>query len=364
MKILALATHPIEGASTRYRVLAYRPFLERHGFTVAFHPFFPSKALATIYRSGSPLGKLYYMIRGAMERAAQLRSRDFDLLLIHREIFPLGWTVFLSQLKRRRFRIIYDYDDALFLPQRRDRWLLSRLEYPNGARRLISASDAVIAGNQHLFEYASRYHSRVVLIPTSIDTSRLPSQPDLEPNRKCVIGWIGSHTTEKYIHHLRTVFETLSRSCSFVVKIVGANKRFPIDGAEVVYHSWQLNEEMEEFRSCDIGVYPLWDDEWARGKCGFKAIQFMAAGIPVVASAIGMNREIIQDGANGFLAASEGEWCDKLLRLIEDPLLRHKIGVAGRETVEKEYSFAVNAPKLLAVLNATLASPATRGGVP
>lgn len=363
MKILALATHPIEGASTRYRVLAYRPFLERHGFTVAFHPFFPSRALATIYRYGSPLGKLYYVIKGAIERAAQLRSRDFDLLLIHREIFPLGWTVFLSQLKNRRFRIIYDYDDALFLPQRKDRWLLRGLECPNGARRLISASDAVIAGNQHLFEYASRYHSRVVVIPTSIDTSQLPSQPNFERNRKCVIGWIGSHTTEKYIQGLRAVFETLSGKCSFMVKIVGANKQFPVNGTEVVHYPWRLNGEMEEFRSCDIGVYPLWDDEWARGKCGFKAIQFMAAGIPVVASAVGMNREIIQDGINGFLATSEAEWCDKLRLLIEDPFLRRKIGLAGRETVERQYSLEGNAPKLLEVLNLTLSRPLPAGSV-
>jgi hypothetical protein len=280
VKILALATHPIEGASTRYRVLAYRPYLERHGHEVAFHPFFPSGSLETIYRPGSPLAKLYYVLRGALERAARLRAGGFDLLFIHREVFPLGWTVFLSRLKKRRFRIVYDYDDALFLPQRRDRWPLRRLEDPDGARRLIAVSDAVIAGNQYLLEYARRYNPRVVLIPTSIDTSEPPSQVNGGQQQRCMIGWIGSHTTEKYIHSLRQVFETLSKTCSFAVKIVGANKRLSLDGTEVIHLAWQMSREMEEFRSCDIGVYPLWDDEWAKGKCGFKAIQFMAAGVP------------------------------------------------------------------------------------
>lgn len=352
MKILALATHPIEGASTRYRVLAYLPFLERHGYRVTFHPFFPSEAMAAIYRSGSPLRKLYSVLKGTLERAAQLRSCDFDLLFIHREMFPLSWPVFLSHLKtrKRQFRVIYDYDDALFLAQRRDRWLLRKLETPNATKTLITLSDVVIAGNNYLSEYAKRYNSRVVLIPTSIDTSELPPRPNTGQLGRCVVGWIGSHTTEKYIHSLHPVFETLSQECSFAVKIVGANQKLSLNGTETIHLPWQMNSEMKEFGSCDIGVYPLWDDEWAKGKCGFKAIQFMAMGVPVVASAVGVNKEIIQDGVNGFLAASHQEWCGKLLSLIQDPALRRKIGMAGRETVEAEYSLTTNAPKLLEVL--------------
>jgi glycosyltransferase involved in cell wall biosynthesis len=141
--------------------------------------------------------------------------------------------------------------------------------------------------------------------------------------------------------------------CCFAVKIVGANARFSPNGIKVIHRPWRLAEEMAEFASCDIGVYPLWNDEWAKGKCSFKAIQFMATGVPVVASAVGVNTEIIQDGVNGFLATSEAEWCDKLAWLIEDPSLRRRIGAAGRETVEREFSLLVNAPKLLEALRAT-----------
>lgn len=279
-----------------------------------------------------------------------LRSRDVGLFLIHRELFPLGRNFFLSQLKRRA-KIVYDYDDALFLPQRQDRWLLGKLEHPDGTKELIGASDVVIAGNTFLLEYARRYNPRVVLIPTAMDTSKiLPREFDGRHGR-CVIGWIGSHTTEKYIHGLRLVFEKLSANVSFSLKIVGARRKLAVDGVEVIQLPWELKREADDFRSCDVGVYPLWDDEWARGKCGFKAIQFMAAGVPVVASAVGVNNEIIKDGVDGFLATSEEEWCSKVLLLLKDPGLRRELGMAGRRTVEERYSLRTHTPRFLAALN-------------
>jgi glycosyltransferase involved in cell wall biosynthesis len=360
VKILALATHPIEVASTRHRVLAYLPMLEARGHQVEFQAFFPSAALPTIYGPGRQLQKLYWVLRGALDRSIGLRSRRWDLVFIHREIFPLGRTFFLSQLTRRNVRIVYDYDDALFLPQRADRGLLGRLERPSGTRELIAASDIVIAGNSYLAEYAHRYNPQVLVIPTSIDTAEFPVESGNGYPERCVIGWIGSHSTEKYIHSLGPVLQTVARAVPFTVKIVGANRQLTGDGLRVTHLPWRLDREREDYRTCDIGVYPLWADEWARGKCGWKALQFMAAGVPVVASAIGANKEIIQDGVNGLLATSEGEWCEKLRWLIEDPQLRRKIGAAGRETVEKHYSLAVNGPKLVDALQAALRLQAGR----
>lgn len=363
MKILAVATHPVEGASTRYRILAHLPALERSGFQVKFHPFFPSGALATIYEPRSRLRRLYYLLKGALERSRCLRSGDFGLFLIHRELFPLGRNFFLSQLKKRRVRMVYDYDDALFLPQRQDRWLLRRLENPEGARELIEASEAVIAGNAFLLEYAKRYNPRSVLIPTALDTAKIRTRKFDGQQGRCVIGWIGSHTTEKYIHALRPVFEKLSKDMSFSVKIVGARQRLTVNGGEVIQLPWELEREAEDFQSCDIGVYPLWNDEWAKGKCGFKAIQFMAAGVPVVASAVGVNNEIILDGVDGFLASSEEEWCSKILLLLRNPDLRREMGMGGRKTVEERYSLRIHTPKLLNTLNEVVGRRAEVGGV-
>jgi glycosyltransferase involved in cell wall biosynthesis len=214
----------------------------------------------------------------------------------------------------------------------------------------MTLSDMVIAGNSFLREYARRHTSRVALIPTSIDTSAISPKVNGGRCGRSIIGWIGSHTTEKYVRGLRPMLQRLSQRCKFSMKIVGAQRSFLLDGVDVAQLPWDMRRELHDFGSCDIGIYPLWNDEWAQGKCGFKAIQFMAAGVPVVASAVGANREIIQDGVNGFLAATEDEWCEKLALLVEDPALRQKLGEAGRRTVDAHYSLAANAPKFLSIL--------------
>jgi len=147
MRILALTTNPIEGASTRYRVLAYIPYLERQGYTIDFQPFFPSKSLAAVYSSGDLLRKLYYVIQGFQNRLSRLRYHSYDLVIVHRELFPLGLTVFLGRLRKMGARIVYDYDDAMFLPQRHGRWLLGILENTNGVKEIMALSTLVFAGN-------------------------------------------------------------------------------------------------------------------------------------------------------------------------------------------------------------------------
>lgn len=353
-RILALATNPIEGASTRYRILAYTPFLEKEHFLVDFHPFFPSDALSTVYGRGKVLAKMYHLLRGFWQRSKLLQPGKYDLIVIHREIFPLALPVFSRRLKKLGARIIYDYDDAMFLPQRQHRWVLGKLERPDSVKRIMAVSDAVIAGNSFLADYAQRYNKRVVVIPTLVDVGQFKPANHVGLDNGCTIGWIGSHTTAQYLDQLGNVFIRLARSHRFQVKIVGAGQRISFGPITVQHRPWELAREAEEFRSCDIGVYPLWTDEWARGKCGFKALQFMASGVPVVASSVGANLEIIQDGVNGFLAATEEEWISKLARLIENPVLRREIGLAGRRTVEERYSLDLAVPKLLEVIRIVL----------
>jgi len=347
MRILALTTNPIEGASTRYRILAYIPFLEKQGWTVDFHPFFPSESLATVYSSGNLFGKTYYVIRGYQGRSTQLKSRHYDLVLVHRELFPLGLKVFLRRLRKTGARIVYDYDDAMFLPQRQSRGILGKLENPNSVKEIMAMSNLVVAGNDYLAAYARQYNRNVRVLATTVDTERYRPRTSSQQADHCTIGWIGSHTTVKYLNSLRSIFEILAKVHPFELKVVGASSFTTVNGLFIRQQGWSLEREVSDFQSCDIGVYPLWDDDWSKGKCGFKAIQFMAVGVPVVASDVGVNKEIIQDGVNGFLAASEQEWSDKLLLLIKDPELRREIGLAGRKTVEERYSLDVNAPKLL-----------------
>jgi glycosyltransferase involved in cell wall biosynthesis len=169
-----------------------------------------------------------------------------------------------------------------------------------------------------------------------------------------VIGWIGSPTTASYIRGLAGVLRRVRERHPFVLRVSGADVPLIIPGVEIENRPWSLADEVALFNTCDVGVYPLADDEWSKGKCGFKAIEFMACGVPVIAAAVGVNRTIVQDGVNGFLAASEDEWVEKLSRLLAEPELRRRFAVAGRRTIEEGYSLRVNAPTLAATLRAVV----------
>ncbi len=357
-RLLFITTHPKEVASTRYRVLSYEPFLRRAGFAFRLHSFFSSQALQSIYGPWGWNRKARWFLQGVRERLNRLRILDYDLIFVHRELFPwgmtLGMSVLLKELRRTPARLIYDFDDAIYLPHRRHRFLIGRLENPESVHHLMSISHCVIAGNRHLADYSSRFNPRVEQIPTPVDTDRFFPKVGGNGPRPCTIGWIGSPSTAKYLADLMPVFQKLALQHSFRLKIIGANRPFRLQRIPVENRPWSLEGEMEEFRSCDIGVYPLWDDEWARGKCGFKALQFMASGVPVVASRVGMNEEIIQERVNGLLAASPQEWESRLGELLEDPDLRERLGGEGRQTVERHYALSRVAPRLIQVVEETL----------
>jgi glycosyltransferase involved in cell wall biosynthesis len=174
--------------------------------------------------------------------------------------------------------------------------------------------------------------------------------------RELVVGWIGSPTTFPYLEQLAGVLREVAARRPFTLKVSGAGQAVRFPGLRVVDVPWSLANEVDLFNTCDVGVYPLTDDDWARGKCGFKAIQFMACGVPVVAAAVGVNREIVADGQNGFLAASPAEWVEKIERLLSDAALRTRFAAAGRRTIEESYSIKVTASQLAAVLASALDS--------
>ena len=223
--------------------------------------------------------------------------------------------------------------------------------FRSGNHVIIRSADHVIAGNDYLASYAERYNRSVTTIPTCVDTDRfVPRADGARTATPPVIGWIGSPTTAIYIADLAPVLRRVAETDAFVARISGAGAPIEMPGVRMENARWSLDDEVRLFNTCDIGVYPLTDDEWSRGKCGFKAIQFMACGVPVVASAVGVNREIIQDGVNGFLASGEAEWVDKIRRLLNDATLRRRMAEAGRRTVERSYSLHVHAPALASTL--------------
>ncbi|HXA11536.1 MAG TPA: glycosyltransferase family 4 protein, partial [Mycobacterium sp.] len=254
--------------------------------------------------------------------------------------------------------IVYDFDDAIFLPNVSDanRFIVS-LKWAGKVPGIVRLSARVIAGNDFLADFARRHNHSVVTIPTCVDTDKfMPRTDGLGGRPPLVIGWIGSPTTASYLSMLAGVFRSVYADTPFQVKVSGAASDVVFAGVPIANAPWSLADEVSLFNTCDVGVYPLTDDEWSKGKCGFKAIQFMACGVPVVASAVGENVAIIEDGVNGFLAATPAEWESKLHRLLTDAPLRARIAAAGRRTVEERYSLRVCAPRVAAVFDDAIAS--------
>ena len=384
LRMLALSPVPEEGAGCRFRIAQYLPYLESAGIQVTLSPFFTRDFFRLVYRKGKYPQKASLFVQRALDRLRTIARRArYDIIFIYREAFPIGPALLEAVLARTRgAAVIYDFDDAIYLANTSEaNRAIAILKWPGKVKTIIKHSDCVIAGNEYLAEYARRYSDDVRVIPTCVDTSkfvpsgdftgsssvRLPPSHDASADRRSlggggqpdpleldgppIVGWIGTPTTAPYLFGLRSVLQEVARSHRFVLRVCGAGADVEFPGVTVDNVPWTLDKEVSLFNTCDVGVYPLTDDEWARGKCGFKAIQFMACGVPVVAAAVGVNRDIIDDGVSGFTAVTPGEWAEKLGRLIADPALRARFGEAGRQTIETQYSLRANVPKLVAAVH-------------
>jgi glycosyltransferase involved in cell wall biosynthesis len=352
VRLLVLTPVPEEGAGCRFRISQFVPALERAGFAVTIAPFFDTAFFQLVYRQGMYGAKLRAFLRQTAARLRLLLGRNnFDMVFVYREAFPFGPPMIEALLARHDRPLVYDFDDAIFLSNSSQaNRFASVFKYPEKVASIITRSSAVIAGNEYLAGFARAHNPLVTVIPTCIDTDVFAPRAGRETAGVPVVGWIGTPTTAAYLRAIAAPLARLAATRKFVFRVSGSGERIAMDGVSVANEPWSLDGEVRLFSSCDVGVYPLADDEWARGKCGFKAIQFMACGVPVVASAVGVNREIIQDGVNGFLASNGDEWVEKIGRLLDDPALGRRLGAAGRQTIEERYSLRVNAPKIVATL--------------
>lgn len=352
--MLAFSPVPVEGAGCRFRIAQYIPSLEARGFQVTVRPFYTREFFRLVYQPGRYGQKTAFMARQLLDRLISLSTRrQYDIVFLYREMFPVGPPLLEWAFSRPGGpAIVYDFDDAIFLPNTSEtNRIVSFLKYPQKVATIIKRSDQVIAGNTYLADYARAHNDAVTVIPTCVDTTKLvPTQTPVDRAARPIIGWIGSPTTAPYLLGLADVLRRVAGAHPSVLRVSGAGRDVEMPGVDVSNLPWSLEQEVSLFNGCDIGVYPMPDDEWTKGKCGFKAIQFMSCGVPVVASAVGVNREIIEDGVNGYLASTEDEWVEKIGRLATDPGLRRRVGLAGRATVEERYSLRVNAPKMTETL--------------
>jgi glycosyltransferase involved in cell wall biosynthesis len=351
-RILALSPIPEEGAGCRFRVSQFAPALARAGFDLTIHPLFDTAFFRLVYKPGHYLRKTMALASRTLDRIAAVRSSgSFDAVLIYREAYPIGPPLIERSLARRGLPIVYDFDDAVFLPNTSEaNQAIGSLKNPGKVAEILKLSTHVIAGNSYLADFAQKYARDVSIVPTCVDTTVWRPRPTPRPNgAPLVIGWIGTPTTTPYLLGLKDVFVDVAKSREFVLRVSGSMGPVDIPGVRVENVPWTLSGEVDLFNTCDIGVYPLPDDKWTRGKCGFKAIQFMSCGVPVIASPVGVNREIVTHGVDGLCAATPDEWTAGLRELLDNAGTRESLGAAGRRTIERAYSLAANAPRLVSV---------------
>lgn len=357
MRLLAIVPSVYDtNPGQRYRLEQWEPYLRRLGVEITYASFEDNELTATLHKQGRVARKSYLIAKAIGRRASLIRSlRNYDVIYVFREAALFGPPIFERLVSRSGVPTIFDFDDAIFVPYvSPTHGYLSYLKFPAKTKTICRLATHVIAGNSYLANYARQTNQNVSIVPTTIDTEKYQLLPRSGSDHVPVIGWTGTFSTVQHLDTLAGALKRLAQKESFRLVVIGPPV-YKIDGVDVEAVKWRSATEVADLRQIDIGIMPLPDESWTRGKCGCKALQYMALAIPTVCSPVGVNAEIIQDGVNGLLANTEDEWVEKLTQLLHDPELRARLGNAGRKTVETKYSAAVHAPRVYEILRSVVA---------
>jgi glycosyltransferase involved in cell wall biosynthesis len=354
ISVLAVVQHGFDTSpAQRYRIEQWQPLLERdHRIRITYAPFIRREDYEVIMRRGHVARKARAMLSGFGRRIIDVaRAGKFDCVYLLREAAAIGPAIF-ERLLAARTPYVFDFDDAIFLPQVSDvNRSFAFLKSHQKTKSICRRAAHVMAGNEYLAAWARHYNANVTVIPTTVDTDRYTPR-DRPDNPIPVIGWIGSPTTAVYLRQIRDVFVRLAETHSFRLRIIGAPDFEQTFGVDTESVPWSAETELDELCKFDIGLMPLRDDEWARGKCGLKALLYMSQGQAVVCSPVGVNREIVIDGVNGLQAVTTADWVQSLRQLLDSSSLRSRLGAAGRQTVLARYSARSQVPRVAAILRA------------
>ena len=356
MRILALMPALYDTSpSQRYRLEQWEPLLRERGVEITYESFEDEELHSLVYQRGRIGKKLQLVTRGLSRRLSVIsKARNYDLVYILREAALLGPPVFERLIHQERVPFVFDFDDAIFVSYRSpSNGYLSYLKFASKTKTICRLASHVMVGNPYLADYARQVNNNVTVIPTTIDTDKYQVPPPKTEPGPPVIGWTGSYSTVQHLDTLRGALKKLAEKEQFRLRVIGT-PTYECAPVDVEAMKWQAATELEDLSTIDVGVMPLPDDNWSKGKCGLKALQFMALGIPTICSPVGVNSDIIQDNENGFLAASEDEWVDKLTRLLRSAELRRRLGDAGRKTIEEKYSAAIQAPRVYEIFKSVL----------
>lgn len=358
MKVLALASYPVEAAATRYRLHQYVEALAERGIELTIRPFFDSTLFANLYRRNALPRTVVGLIKAGVLRFGDVfAARHADVILVQREAMIFGPAVieWLSSRVSRR-PLVLDLDDATYVPYTSPTYgrLGKTLKWFSKTDDLIRWASIVTCGNRAIADYVTSRGKQARIIPTVVDTNVFRPKESPRQSRP-VIGWIGTHSTFPYLQSLFPVLQRLAIEYVFGLKIVGAgSSEIQLPGVEIENLDWRLDREVEDFQSCDIGLYPIvssmYADEWAAGKSGFKAIQYMAVGVPYVATPVGAIKEIGEVDVTHFCASTDEEWHASLAKLLSSSELRRRMGAAGRQHAVDYFGLPAQADKLAAAL--------------
>lgn len=358
MRVLAFASYPVEAAATRYRLQQFVGPLSRREISLTIKPFLDSKGFDSLYRRRALGSTGLGLLKAVARRMGDVyATRRADVVLIQREamIFGPPLVEWLS-IRIGRCPMVLDLDDATYVAYTSPTYgkLGKALKWFTKTDDLIRWANVVTCGNRAIAEYAESKGALTRIIPTVVDTDLFVPKPR-PSNGPIVLGWIGTHSTFPYLREIFPVLQELARTHRFILRIVGAGTNaVNIPGVDVENLDWKLEREVQDFQSFDIGLYPidasLYAENWAAGKSGFKAIQYMAVGIPFVAAPVGAMAEIGETGVTHFHATNKVEWLRSLERLLSDPQLRQTMGESGRRHVVEHYSLSDQADKLASAL--------------
>lgn len=357
-KVLVISDHRFNRSpSQRYRYEQYIAFLTDKGFQFTFSPIITEKDDKVFYSKGNVLHKGLIALKSIWIRFNDmLRFSNYDILFIQREALFLGSTFFEKKAFRSKAKVIFDFDDSIWLmdtsPENKK---YEFLKNPNKTKTNIQNAHLVIAGNNYLASFAKQFNSNTIIIPTTVDCNFHKPMLEMRGSEKVVIGWSGSISTIKHFEGFTPTLVKLKAKYQnkITFKLLGELNYINTD-LLLKGDAWAAETEVQELNKIDIGLMPLPNDEWANGKCGLKGLTYMACGIATVMSPVGVNKEIISHGKNGFLADSETEWINYLSLLIEDKELRIKLGEEGRRTVLERFSVEANKEKYLSAFTSVL----------
>jgi glycosyltransferase involved in cell wall biosynthesis len=346
LRALALVQKaPGVASNQRFRIEQWEPHLRReHGIDIEYRPFESPALTRILYTRGNLLEKSALVLRDTFRRREVVSSaRDYDVIVILREAALVGPPLYEWLIWRTGVPIVYDFDDAIWTRPNRPGLSTNEsfraLKFSGKTAAISRWASVVTVGNEYLATWARRHNREVMVVPTSIDLGAYSVQPPVPDGQPFTVVWSGSFATLEYLELARRSLEDLARRRPVRLNVICDRPlRQPFAGVETRFIPWEAKDEAGAIGTGHVGIMPMPDDEFARGKCACKALQYMAAGRAAVAAPVGVNSDFIRHGENGFLASSDDQWTQILDELASSPPLRERVAAAGRKTVEERFS--------------------------